>query len=211
VFEVLRENGVDPADCSLDADTAPIRLHHHPTGSKFNFVDHGDNWEINFEVMDGPHDSYSEVESWNSVLAELDEWASEVKYVNEHADLWAELEATPRVLAAAQAADASNAPFTADEQAEIFKRIDEITEAAQEKFALTDEQSAAVNETLHEVKEAVTRVGRKDWIMLANGALLSLILNDLVPAQAVRGIISMLVTGIGHIFGIGGLPPVIGS
>jgi hypothetical protein len=47
--------------------------------------------------------------------------------------------------------------------------------------------------------------------MLANGALLSLIVNDVVPAHVVQSVFSILITGIGHLFGIGGPPPVIGT
>lgn len=54
-------------------------------------------------------------------------------------------------------------------------------------------------------------MGRKDWVMMANGALLSLIVNDVVPAHVVQSVFNMLITGIGHIFGIGGPSPVIST
>jgi hypothetical protein len=70
------------------------------------------------------------------------------------ADPWAELLAVPEILAAAQAAEASNAPFTPGEQAEISRRLDEIKTLVRQQFELTEEQFAAMDYKLDEVKEA---------------------------------------------------------
>jgi hypothetical protein len=105
-----------------------------------------------------------------------------------------------------------NAPFSQDEQAEISTRIDQAKDfVLRENPDLAAEQISAVEQTLDEVKEASTRVGRKDWVMLANGALLGLVVNDLVPGHVVQGVFHMLITGIAHIFGFGGGPPIISS
>jgi hypothetical protein len=50
---------------------------------------------------------------------------------------------------------------------------------------------SAIEQTLDEVKEASTRVGGKDWMMLANGALLSLIVNDVIPAHVVQSVLAL--------------------
>lgn len=212
VFEVLRRHRVDPADCDLNTSAQVIRLHHKPTGSDFRFMDHGDVWVIDFLVEDGPNHVGLRAGTWDELLDQLTEWALEARYVTETADFWEELRRAPEILAAAQSADASNEPFTADEQAEISTRIDQVKDVVRrENPELTAEQISAVEETLEEVKEASTRVGRKDWVMLTNGALLSLIVNDLVPTHVLQSVFNMLITGIGHLFGIGGPPPVIST
>lgn len=53
-----------------------------------------------------------------------------------------------------QAAEASNAPFTADEQAEISDRLDEIKRLMLGKFKLTDQHLSAIDQRLDEVKAA---------------------------------------------------------
>jgi hypothetical protein len=117
-----------------------------------------------------------------------------------------------RASSAPSVPDASNAPFTVDEQAEISTRFDQVKDVVrQENPELTAGQMSAFEQTLDEVKEATTRVGRKDWVMLANGALLSLIVNDLVPPHVVQSVFNMLITGIGHLFGFGAPPPVIAT
>jgi hypothetical protein len=115
------------------------------------------------------------------------------------------------ILAAAQSADGSNAPFTPDERAEISIGVDHVKDTVRrENPELTAAQMAAIEQALEQIKEATTRVGRKDWLMMASGALLSQVANGLVPLQVVQSISHMLTTGIGHLFGIGGLPPMIG-
>lgn len=113
------------------------------------------------------------------------------------------------ILSAAQSADGSNAPFTPDEQAEISSSVDQVKETVRrDNPELTTKQMAAIEQTLDEVKEATTRIGRKDWVMLANGALIGLVANDLVPPDVVQTIFHMI-NGISHLLGVGG-PPMIG-
>jgi hypothetical protein len=69
--------------------------------------------------------------------------------------------------------------------------------------------SIGVERGLDELREASTRVGRKDWLTMLNGAMFSLTVNDLVPQHVVQGAFQMLISGVGHIFGVGGPPPVI--
>ena len=57
--------------------------------------------------------------------------------------------------------------------------------------------------------DASKRVGRKGWITMRFGAAFGMIVYDTVPPHVVQGIITSVVTGLGHIFGIGGPPPVL--
>jgi hypothetical protein len=113
------------------------------------------------------------------------------------------------ILAAAQSADGSNAPFTPDERAEISTGVDQVKDTVRrDNPGLTTKQMEAIEQALDYIKEATTRVGPKDWVNLANGALIGLVANDLVPPHVVQSIFHMI-TGISHLLGIGG-PPMIG-
>lgn len=59
----------------------------------------------------------------------------------------------PKIMAAAQLADASNAPFTPGEQEEIASRLDEVKQLVRHQFELTSEQLAALDQRLDEVQE----------------------------------------------------------
>lgn len=126
-----------------------------------------------------------------------------------HPDLWVELTQVPEILAAPRGAEAANALFTPAEQAEISTRLDAIKEYVREHFKLTAAQMSAIEQGLDEVNEASTRVGRKDWTVMLNGTLLSLIASELVPPHVVQSVFHMVIAGIGHIFGIGSPTPVI--
>jgi hypothetical protein len=219
IFERIAACGVDPASCELE-DTAQGRQEdvlHRSTQSKFS-IWHGNDQRPDFyhysaRLIVGGADFYQcMMVEWNTLMDYLEDWTNEVGYEINTPDLWAELRQVPKILKAAQSADASNEPFTLDERAVVWRLLDQARYAIlREHHELTAEQGSAFEETLDEVKEAVTRVGRKDWVMLANGALLSLVVNDLVPPHVVQSAFNMLITGIAHIFGVGSPPPVIST
>jgi len=143
------------------------------------------------------------------VLEAFANWADESRYVAETADFWAELKRAPEILAAAQAAEASNAPFTPAEQADISRRLDEIKEFVRKKFELTSEQLSAIDERLDDIKEASERLGRKDWLMLFYGGLVSTFLADAVPSSVIQTVLATAVRGIALPFGFGDPPSMI--
>ncbi len=223
IFEHLESVGVnldgykllDPShQLVLDQGVAQVTVRHDATSSYFTFWPAAlaeYDWRVQGEVG-GATWTRTALESWKDLMRQLIFWAEEVKYEMEHPDLWTELERVPEILAAAQGQDAGNTPFTPAEQAEIASSLDQAKEFVHRDDAgLTTTQMAAIEQRLDEIKEASKRVGRKDWVMLANGALLSLIVNDVVPASVVHGIFSMVITGIGHIFGVGGPAPIISA
>jgi hypothetical protein len=207
---MLISKGVNPADCELDTWVDGVSVIHSPTRSDFHLELQPHRYLYMWRVTDGPDPGEGVCENWDDVLEQLGYWAEEAEYVNDTPDFWEELKRAPEILAAAQSAGASNAPFTPEEQAEVSNRLDAIKQLVRQQFELTGDQLAAVDQKVDELKEATTRVGRKDWVVMVNGALLSLIVNDVVPAHVVQSLFSMLITGIGHLFGIGGPPPVIG-
>lgn len=70
---------------------------------------------------------------------------------------------------------------------------------------LTAEQLTRVENTIDHVEEASKRLGRKDWIMLFNGAVFSLILTDLITPQVAEHVLLITVQALG-LFGHG-MPP----
>jgi hypothetical protein len=50
-------------------------------------------------------------------------------------------------------------------------------------------------------------MGRKDWIILFNGAIFSLILTDTITPDMAKHVILLAIHRLSHLFGIGGPPP----
>jgi len=221
IFAALDSKDVDPDDCELtqphrpgpDNSTIFAEVRHVPTNSVFELSRIGETDFYWWTVHDGPHSpGKNRYENWAEMLNQLEHWAEEVQYVADVPDFWVELRQVPEILAAAQAPDASNAPFTLDEWGELSTHLDQAKDAVRrENPELTADQMSAIEQALDEIKEAGKRVGRKDWVMLANGALLGLVVNDLVPPHVVQSAFNMLITGIGHLFGFGGTPPIIST
>jgi tetrahydromethanopterin S-methyltransferase subunit G len=143
------------------------------------------------------------------VLRLLNHWAGEVKYITENVDLWAEMQGSRDLLILDQG-DIPNASFTPAEQAEISRRIEEIKQQARENPDLTARQISGIEQKLDDLVKAGARVGRKDWLTMLYGAAFGMIVNDTVPAHVVQGIITSVISGLGHIFGLGvplALPP----
>jgi len=106
---------------------------------------------------------------------------------------------------------ASNAPFTPNEQSGISRRLDEIKKLVRERFELTNEQLAVIDQRLDDAEEASKRLGRKDWVMMFYGAVMSTFMTDAVPPTVIQTVLTTMVHGIAHIFGFGGPPPIIST
>jgi len=144
--------------------------------------------------------------AWPELLSLVEIWARKAHELAEKyaatPDLWAQLRQSKELLAGQQ--HFANTPFTQLERAEISNQIQQVGEYIKTTYELTGEQLAAVEDLLDHAEQASRRMGRKDWLVLFNGALFSLLLSDLVPSQAVQHILWMTLHGLGHLFGIGG-------
>jgi hypothetical protein len=215
IFETLAANGLDPAHCDLeDSYQTPgshVSVSHEPSGSRFRlWPDHDLDGRYNASMVVGPADLGRRSScDWDQLIDLLASWASEVRYETHAPDLWTELRQVSLVLTASQVPDAGNEPFTPDEQAEISRRFDGVKQLVRERFELTDEQLAAIDQRLDDAGQASARLGRKDWAMMLYGAVMSTLVTDAVPPNVIHAVLGAIVHGIAHIFGIGGPPPVI--
>jgi len=151
--------------------------------------------------------------TWDQVLSHIVQWAEEVAYVTETPDFWdgVPLPQVPDIMAATDPFVGSNAPFTPDEQEEIARRLDEVGQLVLDQFDLTSEELVAISRRLDHAEEASKRLGRKDWLMLFYGAMVSTAMTDGVPPSVIQTVLTTVLHGIAHIFGFGGPPPIISS
>jgi hypothetical protein len=236
IFETLTACGLDPRSCQLRSDQVDffhpdeVDLVHSASQSRFLIwrPEQPRPWLSRLPGLSRlrwialPHDLYSAtgivgntnwdrcaLVRWPEILGKLGHWADEVDYETNAPDLWAELRQVTHVLTAAQSAEASNTPFTPAEQAEIGRRLDDIKQLVRQQFELTDEQLAAIDQRLDDAEEASKHTDRKTWLYTFYGAVISTAMTDAVPPAVIQTIVTTVLHGIGHLFGIGGLPPVI--
>jgi len=191
--------------------TDRARVQHRPTGSYFSVFDWG-GFNLDWEVTDGPrselNDSCSE---WDDVVPLANYWAGEVKYVTETPDFWAELEQSRGMLATTDNEEVDNSPFTAAEQAEVSERLEQVKEQYRETPGLTDTQVRAIEQAIDDLKESASsgKTTRKDWKLLLYGQAMNLFVAYAIPPHVVQGIINTAIIGLGHLLGMGGVPPVL--
>ncbi len=143
---------------------------------------------------------------WEKVVATVKMWAERTGTP----DLWYELRQGIEFFAGQHEQDIENTPFDNDELARISEQIRQVETYIKNTHELTSEQISRVEARMEQAEEASRRMGRKDWITIFNGAVLSLILTDTITPDTARHVILMTINGLGQLFGIGGplhLPP----
>lgn len=221
IFEIVAANVMETGSCKLldpshhlvlGSRVQQATMQHEATSSHFTFwrEEGEEGYHVQSDVGEADWDHADSI-SWDALMVYLASWAEEVAYEIDTPDRWTELQQVPEVMAAAQSADASNAHFSAREQAEIWRRLDLVKRLVRQRFDLTDEQLATIDQRLDDAREACGRLGRKDWIMLFYGAVISTAMTDAVPPHVIQTVLTTVLLGISHIFGFGGGPPVIGT
>jgi hypothetical protein len=129
-------------------------------------------------------------------------WATEVNAP----DLWIGLRNTKPSLGSPEERNSENTPFTVSEQLQISTVLRETKAYVKQTYELSDVEFARIEERLDEAEEASRRIGRKDWILLFSGLILTLIVTDLVTPGVAQQILTTVLHGLGHLFGQGAKP-----
>jgi hypothetical protein len=218
IFDAIRETGLDLAECELAYEvlTSPISgqttrrravVKHKPSASSVNFRDGSrrGKYIVAARVTDGPNSESGPVD-WDQVIEHIQGWAGEVKYVTSTPDFWEEVKAGRAAIAAVDASDADNTPFSEAEQEQISAAFAASIEAARQRYALADEQVAVIAEGVRELVEASRTMGRKDWLAMVGSAGFGWIASSLVPGDVAVHIVGLALRGVAHLFGVD-LPP----
>ncbi len=223
VFTAIKDAGLDPRTCKLSkSNTRNLTVEHPATGSHFKIYQR--RWIDKNRLFVQPYvpvlltapkvavidESYY---NWDDLLIALSNWARLVLQLEDRTrqleeqrraqeavpDLWT----FPSDWDMPESQDVENTPFTTQEHDEISEQLREIKEYVKRNYELTEMQFARIEERLDEAEEASHRMGRKDWLLLFGGVVLTLIVTDLVPPAVVEQIFTGIVHGLGHLFGSG--------
>jgi len=183
IYEAVVAGGLDPAECLFEYDKVPWRLTHGPSGSYLLVSGDARKYTLTRVVGESPPDEI-DAYTWETSQQKVELWAREVKADVDTPDLWAEVRATPEMLTPATYEVTDNRPFTASERAEIGEQVSQIKEYLR-TFSPSAAQLPSIEARLDDLVSAAGRVGRKDWLMMFGGAILSVILADLLPHEVV--------------------------
>jgi hypothetical protein len=205
LFDAIKGAGLDMADCNSEVSGQAFSVRHVATGSVIT-VTEAPTWgsttyDVTHEIPDGPSAEKPSL-AWGEVMEEAMSWADEVHYIFTVPDLWAELEASRNAIAAVEAMETDNTPFTAEEHEQIAAAFAAAKEEARERYSLPEEQLASLEAKTDQLVEVSRTMNRKDWLNLVGSVGFTLIAGSLIPSDVVQHLLGLALRGIAHMFGV---------
>jgi hypothetical protein len=196
IFNEIKEAALDPASfvwseapSKLRDDTTVSNLEHRDSGFYFLF-DHGRDSAYGSHFLEcHPGEDipvYREYSGgWDTLKQSFLTWLRSVKRELETPDLWSQLANEPALIAVVSNLPPGNEPLTAEEQTKVADAVAEIRAYLKEREVLDEQRWNSVDEKLDSIIEASQRLGRKDWILLTVGSLVSIFVSGaFAPDQA---------------------------
>lgn len=195
-FVAAEQAGLNPTDFEWsDVKTQwknngpePVaQLLHRPTG--FYFVFDRYRGQLNPRYFPDASAAKSvdvgEAKTWASVLVAFKRWIATVQRERFEPDLW-KLSQSDRKLVVAQLDDLENTPFAPEELQRISNGINELREFLLSTTSHTDTERQFILTRLKHLEDASTRLGRKDWVTLAMGTLVNIVVGVALAPEAAR-------------------------
>lgn len=209
VFEALSAAGFDPAGFKWGEVRGDWYLHDVPVldhiPSRFYFIFDFDPDEGHKMAAYSPGREVLREEvragNWEAQLGCVHTWLENLKRESHAPNLWAELDKQRELNDALPPSDDNNEPFSPSEQAAIAGQLDEIKELLVRTEQLTGARLAALEADVDYVKDASTRMGRRDWLTIFYGTVFGWALTALVAPDGARQAIMMATHGLGYMFG----------
>ena len=216
ILILIRESGLDPMEfvweenAEVDEFDDSVtnhfnRLVHKPSGYMAAFIKR---FIFYSPGQESPIENGTKID-WIGKLSVVRLWLSNLKREVEAPDLWASLSQEQELLSL-EPAEATNTPFTPDEQRQVKQAIEEIRIYITTTYTLESEPLARINRQLDYLIDASTRLGRIDWKNLFVGALISLALQQLPSSgPGVRELIAAAGHFLRHVLGSVLAPPLL--
>lgn len=163
-------------------------LRHLPTDYYCKF---GGDW---VEISPGP-DQRVEMEphqgAWGIKREVAKLWLEELRKEVDAPDLWASIAGETALARAASSPSLENRSFTPDEMRRVAAGLEEIKRHLIEGQHFTQGQREYVDEQFRYFREACDRLGRKDWLNLVFGGLVSLVIELALDPKKTKGILRL--------------------
>jgi hypothetical protein len=199
IFTAIQAVGLDPRDFDLDDFDGKVRIKSKRSESYFIVSRESGYYVGQYLVGDGmvwP----TNPSSWETLMPRISAWLEKVKRDLDTPDLWAELRRETQLLGADLSVVTKNTPFTADEQKEIARRLEEAAKHLREAHLLSMAQMQALDEKIDYLIKASSRLGRKDWLIMFMGVIFSFIFSAALASESARTIFTTFLRGIGLLY-----------
>lgn len=181
ILGLLQEAGLIPSDFRWEdrESTFPKNgtvsaLVHRPTGYyfKFDYSDQGHWAEFSpgeDKIVDVQHPG-----SWKFQRGYAELWVKALAREVNEPDLWESIASESLLVAAADRTEDTGA-FSAEERLKIRESLAEIRQYCLQALALSQEQARVITTRLDYLASAAERMSRKDWLLLAAGVLMNIV------------------------------------
>jgi hypothetical protein len=129
-------------------------------------------------------------ENWQTKVAQFDTWLRSVRREVDAPDLWAAV-GQERALSNAGSSGIDNTPFTPSEQRHIAEQLSELKQHVFVGQQFQAKQAEFIEVQFSYLKEASERMGRKDWLNVALGGLVSLIVGLALDPDKAKALLGM--------------------
>ena len=207
IVTAVEEAGFSPEEFEWQDGADESSIRHRATGASFFCGGGAGAYRIRRFTSDDPVEERSQL-TQDGLMQQVKYWLSDVKWDIETPDLWAQVQRESEFLGAVTDEGTDNTPFTPAEQEKIAERLGELGDYVQGLYSLSASQMQLLEEKLDYLTAASSRLGRKDWRLLAIGAMTNFILAAGLPPGATGAVFQTLVGSITQILGHGplGLP-----
>lgn len=200
IFEAVQDAGLSPEEFEWDLDADESRLRHRTFDAYFDFGGVAGNYTSRYLAGDGPVEERTGLSQYR-LTEQVKLWLWAVKLDIDTPDLWAQLQREAELFGALSDQSVANLPLTPAEQDEIAGQLRELTKYVSGTYSLSELQTRLLEEKIDYLVVAASRVGRKDWLLMAAGLMLSYVLEAVLPSEAARDILKTLLASIGHVLG----------
>ena len=202
LFELLRTNDLPVNQFAWETPDARFgasvpRLVHSPSGLYFEiFFDEGFLRSVTYFPGPGGRKSHTEVHDWGGVIRNAGLWATYLKRELSVPDLWASVQ-TEREFMSGGPVTAANSAFDQSEKERISRSLNEIRGFLENTQKLSGVQLAIVSSQLAHLEDAANRVGRKDWLLMAIGTLMSIAVTAALSTEQAQALMHFASSSLG--------------
>lgn len=201
IFRAIEKAHLPPEEFAWKSDGDDDRLTHVSSSAYFVFEGEAGHYDVRYKAADGPVEE-REPFSWLALMTSVELWLWSIKTDRDAPDLWGELSRHSEVLGPRIAESVENTPFDAAERAAIRDQLRKIEEYLRKSYALSTDESRALDERIAYIENSSGRLGRIDWRNATAGAMLGALVMAVLPPDAVRDLLQMLFEGVGHLYSL---------
>ncbi len=181
LFQLIQESGLRPADfmwvdtpVGEEDEVLVPTIVHAPTEFYCRFEEHFPWFWIYYSPGKQRGVEHFQTKTWNHIPPQFSLWLAYIQREAALPDLWDTL-TTGRTLtdSVAKVDDNDNSIFTAEERVRVVQGLEEIKSYLKSAKAFTLEQQKVIDGKFEYLIGASSRMGRKDWLTLLLGTLLS--------------------------------------